>query len=103
LQEVLGLSAGRWNFESFYSENPEDADIFPCKALASGAIAIYLDMVSKIEPDRVKANPEKENSNQRVMRLFNIFLKACSRENGTDPTELGPIPPNSIHFAMTKT
>ena len=90
MQEVLGLPSGRWDFESFYSENPEDADTFPCKALASGALAIYLDIVSKIELDRVKAESEKENSNQRVMRLFNIFLKACSRENGIDPTDFDP-------------
>jgi hypothetical protein len=42
LQEILNLPPEKWDFAEFYAENP-DADRFLCKALAAGAMAIYLD------------------------------------------------------------
>ena len=91
MQEALGLSKEKWDFGSFYSENP-DADTFLCKVLAASAVAIYLDIISRIDLQLMAL--EAEDSAQRVNQLFNIFWKKhyrrkiislCERLNNSMP------------------
>jgi hypothetical protein len=88
LQDILRLPAEKWDFDDFYSENP-DADRFLCKALAAGAMAIYLDVIDKMNTGR-QTQPEGKESIQRVNQIFNIHLEESSRGNGMDPADFDP-------------
>jgi hypothetical protein len=87
MQEALRLSSEKWNFDSFYSENP-DCDTFLCKVLVAGAITIYLDIISRIDIQQMPL--ETQDSAQRVNQLFNIFLEECSGDNCTAPAAFDP-------------
>lgn len=87
MQEALGSSEGKWDFGSFYSENP-DSDTFLCKVLVAGAVTIYLDIISRID---IQQKPdEPEDYAQRVNQIFNIFLEECSGDKCTDPAAFDP-------------
>jgi hypothetical protein len=88
LQDILKLPTEKWDFDDFYSENP-DADRFLCKALAAGAMAIYLDVIEKMDTGHQIQLQGKE-SIQRVNQIFNMHLEESSREEGMDPAEFDP-------------
>ena len=87
MQEAFGLSPEKWDFSSFYSENP-DADTFLCKVLVAGAITIYLNIISRIDIQQIPIEPQ--DSAQRVNQIFNIFLEECSGDKCTDPAAFDP-------------
>ena len=84
------MPADRWNFNDFYSDKPEDTDRFLCKVLAAGAVAIYLDIITKSSIDLLMPQSEKKDSTERVIHIFNSFLDKCSGENGEDPADFDP-------------
>jgi len=90
LQEILELPADRWNFSDFYSDKPEDTDRFLCKVLAAGAVAIYLDIITKSDIELLMPQSEKKDTTERVIKIFNSFLDKCSGENGEDPANFDP-------------
>jgi hypothetical protein len=90
LQEIFELPADRLNFTDFYSDKPEDTDRFLCKVLAAGAVAIYLDIITKSNIEPLISHSVKENSTERVIKIFNSFLDKCSGENGEDPANFDP-------------
>ncbi|MDH3880307.1 MAG: hypothetical protein OET81_10010 [Desulfobacteraceae bacterium] len=87
MQEAFGLSPEKWDFGSFYSENP-DTDTFLCKVLVAGAVTIYLDIISRIDIQPMSLQPQ--DSAQRVNQLFNIFLEECSGDKCSDPAAFDP-------------
>ena len=88
LQDILKLPAEKWDFNDFYSENP-DADRFLCKALAAGAMAIYLDVIEKMDTGH-QAKSQGKESIQRVNQIFNMHLEESSRDNDMDPADFDP-------------
>ena len=74
MQEVLALPSDRWDFKDFYSDKP-DVDLFICRALVAGAISIYLDVISEVEPDQRESHQGEKASLERVTHLFNAFLR----------------------------
>ena len=83
----MGLSQDKWDFGSFYSENP-DSDTFLCKVLTAGAMTIYLDIIDGLDYPQMLKKPE--DSAQRANQLFNIFLEECSGDNCTQPDDFDP-------------
>lgn len=68
------MPADQWDFSKFYSEKP-DTDLFLCKALVAGAIGIYLEVVNRQEMVRPGLSAGEESSIQRVIQVFNAFLR----------------------------
>jgi len=89
LQEILELPADRWDFDAFYSENP-DADRFLCKVLVAGAVAIYLDIMAKKDAGQTVSKSQKKDCIERVIHLFNAFLEESSWGNGENPAGFDP-------------
>lgn len=88
LQEILKLPPERWDFADFYAENP-DADRFLCKALAAGAMAIYLDVIDQMEGDSSQPSDLKE-SIERVNHIFNQHLEETSEGKSLNPIDFDP-------------
>ena len=86
----MNLPADRWDFNEFYSEKPDDTDRFLCKVLAAGAVAIYLDIITKSDIKPIDREMDKDDSAGRVVYIFNSFLDICSKGNGKNPSELDP-------------
>jgi hypothetical protein len=86
----LNLPADRWDFNEFYSETPDDTDRFLCKVLAAGAVAIYLDIITKSDIKPINCKTDKDDSADRVVHIFNSFLNICSDDNGKNPVEFDP-------------
>lgn len=84
------MPADRWNFSNFYSDKPEDTDRFLCKVLAAGAVAIYLDVITKSNIEPLTTQFGKKDSTERIIKIFNSFLDKCSGENGEDPVNFDP-------------
>jgi len=74
LKDVLDLSKDRWDFTDFYSDKPDDTDRFLCKVVAAGAMAIYLDIISRIERERGRSDPGEKEPIERVNQLVNAML-----------------------------
>ena len=89
MQELLELPASRWNFKDFYSDKP-DADLFPCRALVAGAVSIYLDVITKGGIDRTGLQPGNKDSIERVIHLFNAFLRETSGGISNDQVDFDP-------------
>ena len=88
LQDILQLPAEKWDFADFYAENP-DADRFLCKALAAGAMAIYLDVIGQIEAAApIPSDPGK--GIERVNRTFNQHLEKTSEGKSLHPVDFDP-------------
>ena len=88
LQEILKLPPEKWDFAEFYAENP-DADRFLCKALAAGAMAIYLDVIGQMEAE--SSQPiHLEESIERVNRIFNQHLEETSEGKSLHPVDFDP-------------
>jgi hypothetical protein len=47
LQDISLLPKEIWDFTDLYSDKPDDTEQFLCKVLAAGAIAIYLDILTR--------------------------------------------------------
>jgi len=75
LQDVLALSKTRWDFTDFYSDKPDDTDRFLCKVVAAGAMAIYLDILTKKEPEREGSEPTAAEPIERVNALVDAMLE----------------------------
>jgi hypothetical protein len=88
LQEILKLPPEKWDFADFYAENP-DADRFLCKALAAGAMAIYLDVIGQMEADASQTSDIKE-SIERVNTIFNQHLEETSVGKPIHPVDFDP-------------
>jgi len=88
LQEILKLPPEKWDFAEFYAENP-DADRFLCKALAAGAMAIYLDVISQMEADSSQPSDLKK-SIERVNHIFNQHLEETSEGKSLHPIDFDP-------------
>jgi len=86
----LELPAERLNFSDFYSDKPEDTDRFLCKVLVAGAVAIYLDIITKSDIELLMPQSEKKDTTERVIKIFNSFLDKCSGEKGGDPANFDP-------------
>lgn len=90
MQELLHIPPDHWDFSCFYSDKPEDSDRFLCKVLVAGAVAIYLDVLSKGGIDCAPAQPAEKTSADRVVQIFNRFITDCSGDAGADPTLFDP-------------
>jgi hypothetical protein len=88
LQEILKLPPEKWDFAEFYAENP-DADRFLCKALAAGAMAIYLDVIGKMEAESSQPSDFSE-SIERVNHIFNQHLEETSEGKSLHPVDFDP-------------
>ncbi len=88
LQEILKLPPEKWDFAEFYAENP-DADRFLCKALAAGAMAIYLDVIGQMEADSSQPSDLKK-SIERVNHIFNQHLEETSEGKSLHPIDFDP-------------
>lgn len=90
MQETLNIPTKNWDFSRFYSDKPDDSDQFLCKVLVAGAIAIYIDVISKTggEPRAVQAHDE--STEDRVIHLFNRIIFDCSGEKGEDLPSFDP-------------
>lgn len=88
LQEILKLPPEKWDFAEFYAENP-DADRFLCKALAAGAMAIYLDVIGQMEADSSQPSDLKK-SIERVNHIFNQHLEETSEGKSLHPMDFDP-------------
>ena len=88
LQEILKLPPEKWDFADFYAENP-DADRFLCKALAAGAMAIYLDVISQMEAESLQPSKIKE-SIERINHIFNQHLEKTSEGKPIHPVDFDP-------------
>ena len=89
MQELLELPASRWDFKDFYSDKP-DVDLFLCRALVGGAVGIYLDVMDKVGIDAAGSQPGKKESLERVIHLFNAFLRETSGAGDRDPADFDP-------------
>lgn len=88
LQEILKLPPEKWDFAEFYAENP-DADRFLCKALAAGAMAIYLDVIGQMEAETSQPfNLSK--SIEHINHTFNEHLEATSDGKSLHPVDFDP-------------
>ena len=85
MQELLHIPPAHWDFSHFYSDKPEDSDRFLCKVLVAGAVAIYLDVLSKGGLDGAPAQPGEKTAADRVVQIFNRFIIDCSGDAGQDP------------------
>jgi hypothetical protein len=101
LQEVLNLPADRWDFNEFYSDKPDDTDRFLCKVLAAGAVAIYLDIITKSDIKPINRKTDKYDSADRVVHIFNLFLNICSDGNGKNPAEFDPFQYDQVLEGLT--
>jgi len=102
LQEILRLPTDRWDFSEFYSDKPDDTDRFVCKVLAAGAIAVYLDIVTKSEViNPIDQEPDKNRSAERVVHIFNSFLSFCSGDNGKNPEQFDPFQHDPAFAGLT--
>ena len=90
MQELLHIPPDYWDFSHFYSDKPDDSDRFLCKVLVAGAVAIYLDVLSKGDIDGAPAQPGEKTSADRVVQIFNRFIVDCSGDDGEDPTAFDP-------------
>ena len=88
LQEILKLPPEKWDFTEFYAENP-DADRFLCKALAAGAMAIYLDVIGQMEAELSQPS-DPGNSIERVNNTFNQYLEQTSEGKPLHPVDFDP-------------
>lgn len=88
LQEILKLPPEKWNFTDFYAENP-DADRFLCKALAAGAMAIYLDVISQMEAASSQSS-DLGKAIERVNHTFNQHLEETSEGKALHPVDFDP-------------
>jgi hypothetical protein len=88
LQKILKLPPEKWNFAEFYAENP-DADRFLCKALAAGAMAIYLDVIGQMEAELPQPY-DPVNSIERVNTIFNKYLEQTSEGKSLHPVDFDP-------------
>ena len=88
LQEILQLPPEKWDFAEFYAENP-DADRFLCKALAAGAMAIYLDVIGQMEA-ATSHPPDLSKSIERVNHTFNQHLEETSEGKSLHPVNFDP-------------
>ena len=88
LQEILKLPPEKWDFAEFYSENP-DADRFLCKALAAGAMAIYLDVIGQMEAESAHPSDPKK-AIERINHIFNQHLEQTSEGKSLHPIDFDP-------------
>ena len=88
LQEILKLPPEKWDFAEFYAENP-DADRFLCKALAAGAMAIYLDVIGQMEASSSQPS-DFSKSIERVNHIFNQHLEETSEGKSLHPVNFDP-------------
>lgn len=88
LQEILKLPPEKWDFAEFYAENP-DADRFLCKALAAGAMAIYLDIIGQMEAATSKPS-DLGKAIERVNHTFNQHLEETSDGKSLHPVDFDP-------------
>ncbi len=88
MQGILELPADKWDFTDFHSDKPED--LFLCRVLVSGAVSIYLDVISKGGIDQSGAQQPKKNHLKRVIHLFNAFLSETSGGTNGDPADFDP-------------
>lgn len=73
----MNFSGDHWDFEFFYSDKP-DTDLFFCRAVVAGAVSIYLDVVT--EKDNKGSKTINKGSLERVINIFNAFLKKTSEQ-----------------------
>ncbi|UCF82513.1 MAG: hypothetical protein JSV50_15115 [Desulfobacteraceae bacterium] len=87
----MEIPADCWDFSGFYSGKPEDTDRFLCKVLAAGAIAIYLDIITKnnIGPG-VMRSEKKKSPVERVIHVFDAFVEEASRGDVHIPLNFDP-------------
>lgn len=85
----MELPASRWDFKDFYSDKP-DVDLFLCRALVGGAVGIYLDVIENQRIDGAGSQPGKKESLERVIHIFNAFLRETSGDGDKDPVDFDP-------------
>ena len=95
------MPADRWDFNEFYSEKPDDTDRFLCKVLAAGAVAIYLDIITKSDNNPIGRKISKDDSTGRAVYIFNSFLNICSDGDGKNPVEFDPFQHDPAFVGLT--
>lgn len=95
MQDITGLPTERWDFDGFYSEKP-DYDLFACKVLVAGAIAVYLDLVSKATRDEPGSESGDKDPIERVINIFNALHEEASGPDYKDLEDCDPTAHDSL-------
>ena len=74
LQDISLLPKEIWDFADLYSDKPDDTEQFLCKVLAAGAVAIYLDLLSRRYRELGAVNSKIPEPIDRVNELMNKLL-----------------------------
>lgn len=74
LQDISLLPKEIWDFTDLYSDKPDDTEQFLCKVLAAGAVAIYLDILSRRFQELGRVNSKIPEPIERVNELMNILI-----------------------------
>jgi hypothetical protein len=74
LQDISLLPKEIWDFADLYSDKPDDTEQFLCKVLAAGAVAIYLDILSRRYQELGTVDSKIPEPIERVNELMNALL-----------------------------
>jgi len=74
LRDIAWLPSDRWDFDEFFSYRPKAGDQFLCKCLATGAVAIYLDILLKRDIDQAAVASDNGDSIERLLHIFDTYL-----------------------------
>lgn len=84
------MPAEIWDFNKFYSDKPDDTDRFVCKVLAAGALAVYLEIVTKGDPGAGDRRTEDGDATARAVEIINALINMCSGDRSPDPADFDP-------------
>jgi len=74
LQDISLLPKEIWDFTDLYSDKPDDTEQFFCKVLTAGAVAIYLDIVTRRVQELEMVDSRSSEPIERVNALMNALL-----------------------------
>jgi len=74
LQDISLLPKEIWDFTDLYSDKPDDTEQFLCKVLAAGAVAIYLDILTRRFRELGIVNSKRPEPIERVNEMMNAIL-----------------------------
>ena len=74
LQNISLLPREIWDFTDLYSDKPDDTEQFLCKVVAAGAVAIYLDIVTRRYQELGMIKTKTAEPIERVNELMNALL-----------------------------
>ena len=74
LQDISLLPKEIWDFTDLYSDKPDDTEQFLCKVLAAGAVAIYLDILTRRFHELGIVNSKSPEPIERVNELMTAIL-----------------------------